>query len=451
MTLAVTKLTTLSKETADEVLALVASAGFTRQFPYGRPDTTPQSILAPEVYLAKAPEGGIPGSNASTGTGTGTGDLFNFADCQLYRTYLGDDGNQKAQQVASFTRRVYNLFEADVPEGQWCLVVRDKFGTWWVIATAEEQTDPDPDPDNPTEPDFPGGGACDLVRIKPDDCVVAAGPINQVVLRPGGATWISDHCLKYFDKCGVVEFWFADGTPHLSVDGLELMWCGNNCFTGGPLTGHFRSGTDTTPHCQGEIFTVCIGCICCPSSSVWDGPGYYCAAPATNTGTGTSELVCTAVYIANVKDACEDDIILCSGPYDTLEDAQAVCPDDNPMDVVVPCFPTALRRTLTAIITGKTGDCTCIPDSLALVWDSVLMIWQSDPVPGYPCVEGNCSLNLECVGTSSNGWTLGPAECAGIVTVLVNTASELQFQVTNPMPGPFSNCFGSYIVTISLL
>jgi hypothetical protein len=56
----------------------------------------------------------------------------------------------------------------------------------------------------------------------------------------------------------VFALWYSAGAVHLSLDGLELLDCGNGCFSGGPLTGHdSQVGVDP---CDGPVFTVCVSC-----------------------------------------------------------------------------------------------------------------------------------------------------------------------------------------------
>ncbi|TXH16951.1 MAG: hypothetical protein E6R03_04710 [Hyphomicrobiaceae bacterium] len=88
----------------------------------------------PEVYLARTPSGGIP-SNNSSGTGTASDDAPGCAQCRIYRiveasgTASGDDS---VQAIPGLEKTVYNFSGADILEEQWVLIVRDKFGQWYV-------------------------------------------------------------------------------------------------------------------------------------------------------------------------------------------------------------------------------------------------------------------------------------------------------------------------------
>jgi hypothetical protein len=75
-------------------------------------------IAAPEVYVARAPGGGVP---AADGLAPGS------ADCDVYRL-LGDDPPEL--EAAGFVRTVYNLASA-VDAGAFVLVNRDKYGRWF--------------------------------------------------------------------------------------------------------------------------------------------------------------------------------------------------------------------------------------------------------------------------------------------------------------------------------
>lgn len=92
---------------------------------------------APEVYVARAPAGGIP---ALSVIGTGTGDEPGHALCDVYRiaqsfgagTGTADDGPPKMVRVNPLQRYVYNFTTADIAAHSWLVLVRDKFGLWIV-------------------------------------------------------------------------------------------------------------------------------------------------------------------------------------------------------------------------------------------------------------------------------------------------------------------------------
>jgi hypothetical protein len=169
-----------------------------------------------------------------------------------------------------------------------------------------------------------GGGGCDLAKLKTTDCLLAIGPYNSIVLEYSAGHWVSlpgtaeDAVLEYLPcrLSGAVDFWFEDGRPRLTVDGIELMHCGNGCFSGGPLTGHLCPGTDDTADCEGEIFTVCVTCQPCYK--------WYCVTTSgTCTGTGADDVIeVLELTAAEAEDLGE---LICDGPYDTMEEASQAC------------------------------------------------------------------------------------------------------------------------------
>lgn len=99
-----------------------------------RPSTNSQNqdgddSMAPEVYIALPPSGGIPGlASAASGSGTDNppteGDQPGTAICNVYRVAGG-----KLKLVPGLTKTVHNLSESEIDQ-DWILIERDKFGTW---------------------------------------------------------------------------------------------------------------------------------------------------------------------------------------------------------------------------------------------------------------------------------------------------------------------------------
>lgn len=289
-----------------------------------------EGFQASDVYIARTPSGGIPGLEEFPGTAP---DEPGSALCQVYKLgQVQGVGDFKLLKISGLTKRVFNLNTNTVAGSAWIPIWKTKGGVWITSGNSESITDDDTGTGTGTDgpEDSPGGGQCELARLKPDDCLLATGPNGSVVMRPGGLGWVSDSCLRYLGSlCGVVEFWFADGQLHLSVDGLELLNCGNGCFTGGPLTGHVRPGTDTSEPCDGEVFTVCVSCHCCIPTGYY-GEGWYCVA--TGTGTGTTAADCEPLYLTD-DDVCSVDLI-CGGPYTTFAEAEAVCGEEGGGDEI---------------------------------------------------------------------------------------------------------------------
>lgn len=108
------------------------------QLPPSGPYASPQ---APDVYLAKVPPGGIPGLEQSGTTGTGTDqpldDVPGEVECEIYQldTSLAVP---EFGRVGELTYIVRNLSPSTVSADRtpWVLVVRDKFGEWYVAGGA---------------------------------------------------------------------------------------------------------------------------------------------------------------------------------------------------------------------------------------------------------------------------------------------------------------------------
>lgn len=86
--------------------------------------------LAPEVYVARTPSGGIPSLDAN-GTGTSDDDVPGSAVCTVYNINLS---TEVLTPVTGFTRTVYNIHPIAVEGSTWIVVARDKYGRWLHIA-----------------------------------------------------------------------------------------------------------------------------------------------------------------------------------------------------------------------------------------------------------------------------------------------------------------------------
>lgn len=86
---------------------------------------------APEVYVAVIPEEGIDALDPFGSTAIGVPDS---ADCQIYS--LQQDPVTDIKQLLPIgedvTRTVYNLGSNALDGGTWCLVARDKAGSWYA-------------------------------------------------------------------------------------------------------------------------------------------------------------------------------------------------------------------------------------------------------------------------------------------------------------------------------
>lgn len=287
----------------------------------------------PEVHIFYVPSGGISALYQSSTPGTGTTELQDdvpgFADCEVWRI-LDDtiDFDPVLAPVPDLTYRVYNIWDNDIPGLSLVIAQRDKFGTWIVQQVLGEDVGTGSGTSGGSSPTS-GAVDCELAGVNDTDCIKVIGPENTVYLVGSGGIWSSTENLTYFDghNTGAVEFNFSRGSMHLSVGGLELVNCGNGCFKGGPITGHdedFGTGSPIPQTaCAGRTFQCCISCTCC-SIPGWGGPGWYCVHNSAITGTGTLPEDCIAVELLD-EDRCDTSIEICSGPYDTEEEADLAC------------------------------------------------------------------------------------------------------------------------------
>jgi hypothetical protein len=195
----------------------------------------------------------------------------------------------------------------------------------------------------------------------------------------------------------VVLTFEADGTPVLTVGGTLTMYY-EPCATGGRFTGGPRNGFTggTAPElCEPNAFTVVVECSCCAIDS-WQGDGFYCVED-----TGPSD--CYAVELREENlDHCDDGdpFVICSGPYATLELAQAACPPAPPPIETGCCPDDPVPQTLTATVTsGGAYDGTYALTYRSGVWSFIL----DDGAIGS-CGAGGTEaiLVLQCNG--SNQW-----------------------------------------------
>jgi hypothetical protein len=191
-----------------------------------------------------------------------------------------------------------------------------------------------------------GGGPCELAKLQTADCLLASGPENSTQLEYSAGHWVSvaDE-LTYFDGLcsGAVDFWYESGRVRLKVGGIELLHCGNNCFTGGPLTGHLPcdigTGTGTVDPCEGRVFTVCVTCRECMH--------WYCVATqgeCEGTATGTNTTIIDILELTETE-AQELGVYICAGPFDTEGEAYQNC-------IPQTCTLQALYVTMSASVCG---------------------------------------------------------------------------------------------------
>lgn len=109
-----------------------------QQTPLQRPSSMGQFLdgddsMAPEVYIALPPFGGIPGlTSVAAGTSSDNppteGDRPGSALCTICKIVDG-----ALIEVTGLSRTVYNISEADITQ-DWIVIERDKFGNWVPVS-----------------------------------------------------------------------------------------------------------------------------------------------------------------------------------------------------------------------------------------------------------------------------------------------------------------------------
>jgi hypothetical protein len=123
--------------TEETYKSLMETRDKVRRLPPSPPKQQPQQDdhQAPEVYVARTPDGGITGM-VQDSTGTGVGDHPGVATCEIYKR-ITVGGEPELVAIPGLTKAVHNIATSDIPGNTWVLVTRDKGGTWWVTGGAE--------------------------------------------------------------------------------------------------------------------------------------------------------------------------------------------------------------------------------------------------------------------------------------------------------------------------
>lgn len=317
---------------------------------------------AADTYIAYTPADGIPamteetytGTSSSAPTGTGSATLpliIHGATCDLYRISAARGSTTKKQLTkVNLKQFVYNPSLTAIEGGVWVSIDKTKAGFWIVPNDGKDSGDDDSSTDDLSST------CAELASLRPRDCVRVTGLGQSKILSHTDGSWSSRYVsdadgptgtgesagydlMTYPGGSGTLSFYYdvANARYRLLLDGKELTYCGNGCFSGGYYTGHVPenypyvtgtgsgSGSAVVPFlpCDGYSFLLCVSCHCCPVDG-WERPAWYCVevTPA-ETGTDGEGQVCEALYV-DEDDACLD-IVICSGPYDTQEEAEVDC------------------------------------------------------------------------------------------------------------------------------
>jgi hypothetical protein len=173
------------------------------------------------------------------------------------------------------------------------------------------------------------------------------------------------------------------GMPILRVNGVALRTACDSrdaVFRGGPRNGFTGAGAVPTPgECLPNDFALRVSCVC-KFLDGWQGAGIYCV----DQGDG-----CEPLELFDVdEDRCADaGHTICSGPYATLELAEAAC---GP--VVTDCCPGGVPATLYFHLSNcSNGAHPLNNQTYAATYqtiDSVAAWWVQSGVSGGSCAAG---------------------------------------------------------------
>ena len=261
---------------------------------------------APEVYVARAPAGGIPTLYelyiTGTGSGTGTHYLPGFTQCDIYQLDEGDYGMELVA-VEDESQRVFNITACKVEEDTWIVVERDKFGTWLAVDTcgASKKT---------TSTTSTSSTSSTSSTTRPHHCL-------------GSCRWTCDGNYQWqLAVYGCEDYYGVTGTGELAGSGTNAMghcncapptFCCADCGTIGvteTVTSCIGGGGIPVPVCPGTTTTStttstttapgCTGCVfiwwqggwllqhngCSLTLELEDGATWYCGGCALPTDAG---------------------------------------------------------------------------------------------------------------------------------------------------------------------
>lgn len=206
------------------------------------------------------------------------------------------------------------------------------------------------------------------------------------------------------DESGVVLFWIdSGGTPRLSIDGENLVWdkCGVEDatgdlfidFSGGSIN---FCGTAEIAECAPSYYTVRIKCTECPT--LW-----YCVVETDGDCTGTGTANERTVLALTAYEAALLGELVCSGPYDTEEEAEVYCqPCECVNDVAILSGTFVFNFRNSAV-----GGCTYFPADPGHYTEETDSLWNDDEsVLTSTLVIGEDTYSLEFYCVSGKTWEL---------------------------------------------
>lgn len=251
---------------------------FYRNYKRNRPifDFTDNSGTYAETYIGKTNEI-IAGITESAGT-SGDPALPSYGNCTVYaiQNTTGTDSLFSSGK----TIIGYNISSITIPAETWIVLTKTKYGQWLIIKSGvseiEDEVVGTGTGTDSIEGDNDAGSIsyCNLASLHNTNCILVVSMSTgdtEIIEGPGGVgtstgdIWTSSTPINYYGTAsGTVRFWFAEGSLHLSIAGMELINCGNGCFKGGPLTGHINQDPTVTT-CVDDSFEICVRCISCPA------------------------------------------------------------------------------------------------------------------------------------------------------------------------------------------
>lgn len=143
---------------------------------------------------------------------------------------------------------------------------------------------------------------------------------------------------------------------------------------------------------------------------------YYCQNGDLNEyqiTLASDESVISSVFTRTIA-CCDDD---CAEPkwycMESPDTGSGSGTGGGSGSVEVDCCPSnAIAETLDVAVSGKTGDCTCWPDSFQLVWNASSSQWEAD-VDACVADPADMEVRLSCGmgGTDCNGFDLSITQC----------------------------------------
>jgi hypothetical protein len=184
-----------------------------------------------------------------------------------------------------------------------------------------------------------------------------AGVWTFQVWDDGSEDWVDFELELFPGDTPLTPVVYTGATDTLTAGGVELkaMCFGESAtFAGGPMRGFDGDAAlrAELEECDSNDFVLKVSCSCCPMDG-WQGPGFYCVA---ESDCDTDETSCVELLDG---DECADgaEFVICSGPYSSQSECDAVCDPEPPVGGPITTSPC----------------CDCVMSVLTLVVDNIVM------------------------------------------------------------------------------